>query len=113
MGTCEKAREYIEKTSASEGWAFAPFANAANAAAAIHEDGLQPGVIIFAPSEGSPLNAEVLEPLDEWSDEAMTCLFLMPHAQRPDDMDTELFDMILDTSLGTDGLLARLTPWMG
>ncbi|MEM9026479.1 MAG: HAMP domain-containing sensor histidine kinase, partial [Verrucomicrobiota bacterium] len=108
---CE-ARRYLKDGLAPKNWKLREFPDSSLAAQNIAEEGFSPSVIIFTASKEAPLKTDVLEPLDQWSDEVMTTLFLMPESQRPDSETLESFDMLLDTIQGINAICARLEPWM-
>lgn len=107
-----EARRYLKDGLAPKNWKLREFPDSSLAAQNIAEEGFSPSIIIFTASKEAPLKTGVLEPLDQWSDEAMTTLFLMPESQRPDSDTLESFDMLLDTSQGINAICARLEPWM-
>ncbi|MGB0372899.1 MAG: sensor histidine kinase [Opitutales bacterium] len=108
----EEATQYLAQGLAPKNWSIHEYLDSQDAAQNLEDSGASPSVIIFALGTGVQLKSDDLEPLNQWADEAMTTLFLMPDTERPPDDITESFDMLLDTSLGIEGIRARLEPWM-
>ena len=113
VGQSEEAIDFLKNGLERNPWDIRIYPSSAAAAAELNEQALTPGVMLFALGQGSTLEANEIALLSRWADEAMTVLFLMPGADRPGADTTESCDMMLDTSLGIEGIQDRLTPWIG
>ena len=113
IGEDAAAVDFLSSGLSQNPWDIRVFSNSHDAARELEERDQTPGVILFASGSGESTKASQMTPLEQWSDEAMSVLFSMPGAERPNAETIEIFDMLLDDSLGIEDIQDRLTPWMG
>lgn len=108
----DEAGPFLNDGLSSKNWTIITAASSTEAAKLIDAKDEGPSVIIFALGKTASLKIEDLEPLNQWTEEAMITLFTMPECTRPSPDIIESFDMLLDTSIGIQGISSRLEPWM-